>query len=55
MLNTVDIKDIFVVAARLKRMNEKRYPEFLGSAAFQIDFETLLDLIEKWKKQNDKK
>ncbi len=55
MLATFNIKDIFTVASRLKRMNEGRYKEFMGSEAFRSDFMTLLDLIEKLKKQQNEK
>ncbi len=50
MQGTFDVKDLFTVAARLKRMNKA----FIDSDAFEIDFTTLMDLIDKLKKQNDK-
>ncbi len=52
MLEPFDVKDIFTVAARLKRMHDAK--AFMSTTSFKIDFETLIELIEKWKKQNEK-
>ncbi len=51
MQEPFDVKDIFTVAARLRRMHAAK--AFMSTNNFRIDFETLLDLIEKWKKHND--
>lgn len=49
MQKEIDIKDIFTVAGRLKRMRK----EFIGSEAFKVDFKTLMDLIDNLKQQNE--
>lgn len=49
MPKEIDIKDIFTVAARLKRMRK----EVIATEAFREDFITLMDLIERFKEKNE--
>lgn len=53
MQEKLDITDLLTVAERIKRMSSGRYPAFMGSPAFKIEFTTLLDLIDKLKAQNE--
>ncbi len=54
MQEKLDITDLLIVVARIKRMSAGKYPAFMGSAAFKSEFTTLLDLIDKLREQNEK-
>lgn len=52
-MEKLDIQDIITVSTRLKRLTDMKPKVFVGSFAFKADLDTLLNLIEEFKKQNE--